>query len=90
MGRELGLLPGDAVNMAGLAVDRHAASAIADKPAFRFLGEGGRRSTSSYRELVRLTDRFGNALKGPGIAKGNCVFFLCGRRANSTWRCSGR
>jgi len=80
VGRELGIAPGSAVNMAWLAVDRHAASELADKPAFRFVAEDGRRSEISYRELARLTDRFGNALKALGVQKGDCVFVLCGRR----------
>ena len=78
--RELAIAPGSAVNMAWLAVDRHAASELADKPAFRFLAEDGRRSEISYRELARLTDRFGNALKALGVQKGDGVCVLCGRR----------
>ena len=38
-GRELGIAPGGAVNMAWLVVDRHTASGLADKPAFRFLAK---------------------------------------------------
>ncbi len=79
--RELGIAPGSAVNMAWLAVDRHAASELADKPAFRFLAEDGRRSEISYRELAWLTDRFGNALKALGVGKGDGVCVLCGRRS---------
>ncbi|WP_412479812.1 acetate--CoA ligase [Azonexus sp. IMCC34839] len=78
--RELNLEPRGPFNMAWLAVDRHAASERADKPAFRFLAEDGGRSEITYRELARQTDRFGNALKALGVRKGDCVFVLCGRR----------
>ena len=37
IGRELGITPGGPVNIAQLTVDRHAASARGDQPAFRFL-----------------------------------------------------
>lgn len=77
--RELGLLPGDSLNIAELAVDRHARSALADKTAFRFLSINGTRREVSYRELAELTDRFGNALKALGVGRGDCVFVLCGR-----------
>ncbi|MGB4062420.1 MAG: acetate--CoA ligase [Azonexus sp.] len=79
IGRELGVAPDGEINIAQLAVDRHAHSAHADKTAFRFLGADGSTRDVSYRELAELTDRFGNALKALGVAKGDCVFVLCGR-----------
>ena len=79
IGRELGITPGGPVNIAQLTVDRHAASARGDQPAFRFLNADGGRRSLTYRELARLTDRFGNALKSLGVRKGDCVFVLCGR-----------
>ncbi len=78
--RELAIEPGGPLNLAWLAVDRHAAADHADKPAFRFLAEDGGRSEITYRELACQTDRFGNALKALGVQKGDCVFVLCGRR----------
>ena len=80
VGRELGITPGGTVNIAQLTVDRHAASARGDQPAFRFVNAEGGRHGLTYRELARLTDRFGNALKSLGVGKGDCVFVLCGRR----------
>ena len=77
--RELGVLPDGSLNIAYAAVDRHAHSALADKAAFRFLRPDGRAHAVSYRELAGLTDRFGNLLKSLGVAKGDCVFVLCGR-----------
>ena len=80
IGRELGITPGGTVNIAQLTVDRHAASARGDQPAFRSVNADGGRRSLTYRELARLTDRFGNALKSLGVGKGDCVFVLCGRR----------
>ncbi len=80
IGRELGIAPGGPVNIAQLTVERHAASARRDQPAFRFLNADGGRRSLTYRELARLSDRFGNALKALGVGKGDCVFVLCGRR----------
>ncbi|MBK8889723.1 MAG: acetate--CoA ligase [Dechloromonas sp.] len=79
IGRELGITPGGPVNIAQLTVDRQAASARGDQPAFRFLNADGGRHSVTYRELARLTDRFGNALKSLGVRKGDCVVVLCGR-----------
>ena len=50
--RELAVSADGPLNIAQLAVDRHAASAIADKTAFRFPGEAGSRRDVSYRELL--------------------------------------
>ena len=79
VGRELGVSPEGPINMAYLAVDRHARSAIADKTAFRFhLADGAIRNLS-YRQLAGLTDRFAHLLISLGVRKGDCVFVLCGR-----------
>ena len=77
--RELAVSADGPLNIAQLAVDRHAASAIADKTAYRFLGEAGTRRDVSYRELAALTDRFAHLLGDLGVKKGDCVFVLCGR-----------
>jgi acetyl-CoA synthetase len=79
VGHELGLSANGHLNIAALAVDRHAHSARADRTAFRFLGADGNTRNVSYRELAELTDRFGNALKSLGVVKGDCVFVLCDR-----------
>ena len=75
----LGVAPDGPVNIAELAVDRHARSARAERTAFRFLNADGSRRDLSYRELAGLTDRFGNALTALGIQKGDRIFVLCGR-----------
>jgi acetyl-CoA synthetase len=77
--RELGVSPAGTLNIAYLAVDRHAHSLHAEKTAFRFLGTDDKDRAVSYRELAGLTDRFGNILKSLGVNKGDCVFVLCGR-----------
>ena len=77
--RELGESSDGTINIAHLAVDRHARSARAEKTAFRFLGADGSTRNVSYRELAGLTDRFGNTLKSLDVKKGDRVFVLCGR-----------
>ena len=79
VGHDLGLSADGHLNIAALAVDRHAHSARADRTAFRFLGADGNTRNVSYRELAELTDRFGNALTSLGVVKGDCVFVLCDR-----------
>ncbi len=77
--RELAVSADGPLNIAQLAIDRHAVSAHADKTAFRFLDDAGGRRDISYRELAALTDRFANLLGDLGVQKGDCVFVLCGR-----------
>ena len=77
--RELGVTAGGSVNIAQLAVDRHVATAIADRIAFRFVGRDLRELDVSYAELARLTNRFANVLRGLGIGKGDRVFVLASR-----------
>ncbi|MBL8374909.1 acetate--CoA ligase [Accumulibacter sp.] len=77
--RELGESSDGTINIAHLAVDRHARSARAEKTAFRFLGADGSTRNVSYRELAGLTDRFGNTLKSLDVKKGDRIFVLCGR-----------
>ena len=77
--QELGVAADGSLNIAHLAVDRHAHSAHAEKTAFRFIGADDSQRNVTYRELANLTDRFANALKSLGVRKGDCVFVLCGR-----------
>jgi acetyl-CoA synthetase len=79
IGDELGISSDGPINIAHLAVDRHANSGLADKTAFRFLAAHGSSRNLSYRELAKLTNRFGNALSALGIKKGDTVFVLCSR-----------
>ncbi len=74
---ELAGRPGG-LNIARLAVERHARGARRGQVAFRFLGTGTSRELT-YGELSRLTNRFANVLKALGIAKGDRLFVLAGR-----------
>jgi acetyl-CoA synthetase len=70
---------GSRLNLAWLAVDRHAKSELRDKIAFRFLVRGAEARSLSYGELAAATNRFSNVLRTLGIAKGDRVFVLAGR-----------
>ena len=76
---ELGLRPGSFVNIAYSAVDRHLATPVCDRTAFRFIDRDLRQRDLTYAELARLTNRFANTLRGLGIGKGDHVFILAGR-----------
>ncbi len=75
----LGGAPGESLNMAQVALDRHARGAAADKLALRWLGRDGAVLDFSYARLAELTGRFANALTALGMAAGDGVFLLCGR-----------
>jgi acetyl-CoA synthetase len=70
---------GSSLNIASVAVERHAAGPLAAKTAFRFLARGRRGRDVSYGELAALSSRFCNVLRGLGVAKGERVFVLAGR-----------
>ncbi|WP_265947856.1 acetate--CoA ligase [Dechloromonas sp. A34] len=72
-------MPDGPLNIAHLAVDRHAHSPHAERPAFRFLRADGSSRAVSYRELAGLTDRFANVLNSLQVKKGDFVFVLCDR-----------
>ncbi len=73
-GTEAGVL-----NIAQLAVDRHAQGPHAHRTALRFLGAGAAVSDVDFAELKSLTDRFANALAALGVGAGDRVFVLAGR-----------
>ncbi len=78
--RELDGLPGGrGLNIAHEAVDRHAAGALADRLALRWLGKGGETRDFSYARSAPLTNRFANVLRTLGVGKGERVFMLAGR-----------
>ncbi|MCZ4602795.1 acetate--CoA ligase [Streptomyces sp. Lzd4kr] len=72
-------LPGGGLNMAHEAVDRHAASDLADKVALRCVARDDSVSTVTYAELARRTARFANVLRSLGVGPGDRVFTLLGR-----------
>ena len=72
-------LPGGAINNAHEAVERHAAGALRDKVALRFVSATAPARDISYGELSRLTSRFANVLRSLGVGKGDRLFILAGR-----------
>jgi acetyl-CoA synthetase len=72
-------LPGGGLNIGFEAVDRHAAGALRDHVALRFVARNAPALDLSYGELARQTNRFANVLKGLGVAKGDRLFVLAGR-----------
>ena len=68
-------------NIASLALDRHASGANANKTALRCLGQDGSLREVSYSQLAARANRFANVLASLGVAPGDRVFVLAGRRA---------
>jgi acetyl-CoA synthetase len=71
-------LPGNGLNIAHEAVDRHASGAHRDRVAIRWIGPHGTRDTT-YGELGESTSRFANVLRRLGVGAGDKVFTLLGR-----------
>lgn len=69
----------EGLNIADIAVDRHAKSDRADHIALRFLRKNWDVQDFTYRDLALQTNQFANVLKTLGIAKGDRVFALTGR-----------
>jgi acetyl-CoA synthetase len=74
-----GAEPAGAMNIARLAVDRHAAGARAGHTAIRWLGKDGSSRDFTYAELAAATSRFAEVLRRLGIDRGDRVFSLLGR-----------
>jgi acetyl-CoA synthetase len=70
--------PGD-LNIAALAVDRHAEGTRRDHLALRWLAQDGRKQDYTYADLRIETNRFANVLQTLGIAAGDRVFTFAGR-----------
>jgi acetyl-CoA synthetase len=64
---------GGKLNAAANAIDRHAHSDRRNKAALIWLGEDGEEHTYTYARLYREVNRFANALKRFGVAKGDRV-----------------
>ncbi|AJG19538.1 acetate--CoA ligase [Cupriavidus basilensis] len=77
--RELADQPQGALNIAWQAVDRHAASSLRGKAAFRILARGTPTHFVTYGQLSALTNRFCNVLRDLGVGKGERLFILAGR-----------
>jgi acetyl-CoA synthetase len=71
--------PAGSINMGYAAVDRHLASPLRDRVAFRFISRTDRRRDVTYAELARLTNRFANVLRALGVGRNDHLFLLAGR-----------
>ena len=72
-------LPGGCLNIAHEAVDRHAASGLADQVALRFLDRTRPTQELTYAELRDLTDAFAIALRTLDVRPGERVCTLLNR-----------
>jgi acetyl-CoA synthetase len=72
-------LPGGSLNIAYEAVDRHVAHGHGAKVAIRWIGRDASARDLTFDALRAETNRFANALRSLGVAKGDRVFSLLGR-----------
>ena len=79
MERELGIPNREELNLAHLAIDRHANSHRRDKIALYWEGKDGETESYTFGELCTLTNKFANVLAGLGLTKGDRVFTFMGR-----------
>lgn len=71
--------PSFGLNIAWLAVDRHAESIHANQTALRFINQSLQTKDISFAELKSLTSRFASLLQKLGVQKEETVFSLLGR-----------
>jgi acetyl-CoA synthetase len=76
---DLAAQPGGGINLCWQAVERHAAGALRERTAFRFLSRTAAPRDVSFGELSRLTRRFAGVLADLGIGRGERLFVLAGR-----------
>ena len=74
MERELGIQHHEELNLAHLAIDRHATSSRRDKVALFWERKNGETEKYTFNELSILTNKFANVLTGLGVTKGDRVF----------------
>ena len=91
--QELTGLPGRPVlNIASLAVDRHADGPLSNHLALRWLGDNDCSLDFTYRDLQVYSNRFANLLRQLGVGKGDMVFNFSDRipalyfTALGTWK----
>jgi acetyl-CoA synthetase len=70
---------GERVNIARVALDRHADGPLAARRAIRFLAQGAAPRDYSYAGLRAAANRFANVLARLGVARGERVASLAGR-----------
>ncbi|MCU1358314.1 MAG: acsA [Acidimicrobiales bacterium] len=64
---------GGTLNVSENCLDRHVAGGNGDRVAFHWEGEPGDTRAITYADLLAEVERFANALKGLGVAKGDRV-----------------
>jgi acetyl-CoA synthetase len=64
---------GGTLNVAENCLDRHVAAGKGDKVAIHWVGEPGDTRTITYADLLDEVQRFSNALKSLGVAKGDRI-----------------
>ena len=64
---------GGTLNVSENCLDRHVAAGNGDRVAFHWEGEPGDTRAITYADLLAEVERFANALKGLGVAKGDRV-----------------
>lgn len=69
----------DGLNLAHLAVDRHAAGSLRDRVALRCLARRGSARERTFGELAAESNRFAHALEALGVEPGDPVFLLLDR-----------
>jgi len=74
-----GLPDGNGLNIACVAVDRHASGEKGSRVALHWIAEKGKDKEFTYHELKQQTDRFANVLGHLGLRKGDVVCTLTGR-----------
>jgi acetyl-CoA synthetase len=72
-------LPGDGLNIAHEAIDRHVKAGRGGKLALRWIGRDDTIRDFTYAALQAEVNRFANVLAQSGIGKGDRVFSLLGR-----------
>lgn len=77
---QLSGLPDGGLNIAYEAVGRHAAGPLARRDALRFVRASGEVESLTYSELADRAFRFAGVLRDLGVARGERVFSLAGRR----------
>jgi acetyl-CoA synthetase len=64
---------GGKLNVSANCLDRHVDAGLGDRVAFHWRGEEGEERDITYAELLDRVQRFANALRDHGIAKGDVV-----------------
>jgi acetyl-CoA synthetase len=67
------------LNIADIAINRHAIGNRVHQTALRFIDQDWKIQDFSYQDLKAQTNQFANVLTQLGVGKGDCIFALAGR-----------